>query len=88
MGVYVQYVPYEDCLKNSPGYEMVLNDDYHMCYGNPGKDSCYGDSGGPLADAKTIYGIVSFGDECGKASSVYVKVSYYRKWIDHIMKLH
>ncbi|KAL1502427.1 hypothetical protein ABEB36_007568 [Hypothenemus hampei] len=59
-----------------------------------GVDACDGDSGGPLAcldeGVFTLYGITSWGQRCGYANKpgVYVKVSYYKKWIENIMKLH
>ncbi|CAH1784760.1 unnamed protein product, partial [Owenia fusiformis] len=52
-----------------------------------GSDSCYGDSGGPLACRHRItrkwvqHGIVSWGLECGTGSGVYTKVVNYIDWI-------
>ncbi|XP_076629427.1 uncharacterized protein LOC143345828 isoform X2 [Colletes latitarsis] len=57
-------------------------------YLDEGIDTCDGDSGGPLAcyhnGAFTLYGITSWGQHCGEANKpgVYVRVSYYRRWID------
>ncbi|XP_029142401.1 hepatocyte growth factor activator [Protobothrops mucrosquamatus] len=51
-------------------------------------DACQGDSGGPLAckrdGAFYLYGIVSWGDGCGKARKpgVYTKVTNYVSWIN------
>lgn len=59
-----------------------------------GIDACDGDSGGPLACLEngvfTLYGLTSWGQRCGYANKpgVYVKVSFYKKWIDKIMELH
>lgn len=87
MGVFVQHVPYETCIKATSSYEVLVKDDYHLCYGTRGKDACFGDSGGPLASKRILYGIVSFGYGCGKVAGVYVKVSYYRDWIKAVANL-
>ncbi|XP_031770885.1 hypodermin-A-like [Apis florea] len=86
-GIWVRYTPYEACIEESPEYRMLVKKDYHLCYGASGKDSCYGDSGGPLASKNILYGIVSFGKSCAVVSGVYVKVSYYRRWIKQITNL-
>lgn len=59
-----------------------------ICAGEPGKDSCRGDSGGPLyanlgASTSLQVGVVSFGDGCGKpnAPGVYTDVAAHREWI-------
>lgn len=59
--------------------------------GEKGRDSCPGDSGGPLMQLEptsgrwTIHGIVSFGakDACGLgiAPSIYTRVQHYVSWI-------
>lgn len=87
MGTYLQYVPFKICINTNAAYKKLVKSDYHLCYGSPGKDACYGDSGGPLASNKTLYGIVSFGDGCGKVTGVYVRLSYYREWIKNITNL-
>ncbi|CAL8300196.1 unnamed protein product [Merluccius merluccius] len=52
-----------------------------------GVDSCQGDSGGPLTckqnQAEFIYGLVSWGDQCGRKNKpgVYTQVSYFLDWI-------
>lgn len=68
--------------------------DSHLCAGGElGKDSCTGDSGGPLMrkylDARTnelrwyLEGVVSWGNGCGMAGipGVYTRVSSYIYWI-------
>ncbi|XP_076396500.1 trypsin delta [Megachile rotundata] len=87
MGVYVRHTPHEICINETPEYKILVKKEYHLCYGTLGKDSCYGDSGGPLASKNTIYGVVSFGHNCAVVSGVYENVSYYRRWIKQITNL-
>ncbi|MBT4520680.1 MAG: trypsin-like serine protease [Halieaceae bacterium] len=53
-----------------------------------GKDSCFGDSGGPLwlssAGLDYIVGIVSYGDGCARADKygVYTRVFSYINWVE------
>ncbi|XP_014485087.1 PREDICTED: trypsin epsilon-like [Dinoponera quadriceps] len=84
MGVHVRHVPFEICV-NSTDYTLVRN--VHLCYGTEGKDACFGDSGAALADTKTIYGIVSYGESCGIVPGVYANVSHYLKWIQNVTNL-
>ncbi|CAO2612710.1 Serine protease 48 [Lemmus lemmus] len=73
-----------------PELESVIKKD-ELCAGDiQTKDSCKGDSGGPLSchiDGVWIQmGVVSWGLECGKnPSGVYVNVTYYQKWINAII---
>lgn len=58
-----------------------------FCAGEPGKDSCLNDSGGPVMYRKSGYnyiaGIVSYGDvHCGAGKlGVYTNVTHYLDWI-------
>jgi secreted trypsin-like serine protease len=70
---------------------------YHICAGVPagGKDSCDGDSGGPLMcqaiDGKwVLIGITSTGDQCGLPGKpgIYTKVATYYNWIKQTMEKH
>lgn len=63
-------------------------DETMICAGNlqkPGQDTCQGDSGGPLTCEKDgtyyVYGIVSWGQECGKKPGVYTQVTKFLNWI-------
>lgn len=65
--------------------------DHFMCAGRATKDSCTGDSGGPLMinDGKwTQVGIVSWGIGCGKGEypGVYTRVTYFMPWITKNLK--
>ncbi|KAK2617021.1 hypothetical protein QQS21_000112 [Conoideocrella luteorostrata] len=56
-----------------------------ICAGRPGKDSCYGDSGGPLIDdTNALVGVVSFGRHCGMEGrpGVYTRVGKYISFIE------
>uniref|UniRef100_A0A8C3DLT3 Vitamin K-dependent protein C n=1 Tax=Corvus moneduloides TaxID=1196302 RepID=A0A8C3DLT3_CORMO len=65
--------------------------DNMLCAGSLGdrKDSCSGDSGGPMftryKDTWFLVGLVSWGEGCGRREKfgVYTKVSQYLEWIQH-----
>ncbi|OXB62002.1 hypothetical protein ASZ78_006709 [Callipepla squamata] len=77
---------------NAPrAYDQKL-DESMFCAGNlqqPGTDSCQGDSGGPLTCVENgfhyVYGIVSWGDQCGLENKpgVYTQVTKFLRWIKH-----
>ncbi|XP_062963558.1 serine protease 48 [Cynocephalus volans] len=74
-----------------PEMEPVIQEDM-ICAGDTQKmrDSCKGDSGGPLSchiDGVWIQiGVVNWGLECGKSlPGVYTNVVYYQKWINAII---
>ncbi|CAH1791986.1 unnamed protein product [Owenia fusiformis] len=81
----------ETCRLNINDSKQVTNNMF--CASKDGKDSCFGDSGGPFMcrDPKTNkwtqYGIVSWGpsDTCGVMSGVYTKVPHYIDWINDII---
>lgn len=52
-----------------------------------GKDSCVGDSGGPIVYEGKLYGIVSWGLGCGMANypGVYTNISVVLEWIADTM---
>lgn len=68
---------------------MNIRDTQLCAGGERDKDSCNGDSGGPLLHNKGndrqhyIEGIVSFGAKCGTAGwpGIYTRVTAYKDWI-------
>ncbi|KAM8717508.1 hypothetical protein ACLKA7_004236 [Drosophila subpalustris] len=56
----------------------------NICAGAAGKDSCEGDSGGPLIYMGKLVGIVSWGYRCGNPhyTGVYANVPQLRNWIE------
>ncbi|KAJ8730758.1 hypothetical protein PYW08_002171 [Mythimna loreyi] len=75
-------------LKTQPGYEQYYDvTDNMLCAGIldvGGRDSCSGDSGGPLAHHNDIIvGVVSWGYLCAHPvyPGVYARVSRYTDWI-------
>ncbi|XP_061709503.1 vitamin K-dependent protein C [Cydia pomonella] len=66
--------------------------DNMVCAGRGRRDSCAGDSGGPLLcrgqDARYyLQGITSFGDGCGKRGKygIYTRTAGYVAWINNVM---
>ncbi|KRF97470.1 uncharacterized protein Dwil_GK27704 [Drosophila willistoni] len=55
----------------------------NICAGTSGRvGNCQGDSGGPLTVGDRLYGVVSWGYQCGKPGPiVYSYVPAYRSWI-------
>lgn len=90
MEVQVPIVNSTECRENYKNYRNVI-DDRVICagYAKGGKDSCRGDSGGPLMWPKKeqyfLMGVVSYGTKvCGQPNSpgVYTSVPSYLDWID------
>lgn len=92
--VWLPVVNSEDC-NRIYGEKRISIGNGQLCAGGvEGKDSCIGDSGGPLMstgissrDGRARYfvaGVVSFGPEsCGTKDwpGVYTRVSHYTDWI-------
>ncbi|XP_041601962.1 kallikrein-13 isoform X3 [Vulpes lagopus] len=79
----------EECRQVYPG-KITPN---MLCAGTKegGKDSCEGDSGGPLICNGTLHGIISWGDfPCGQPNrpGVYTRVSQYVLWIRETIRNH
>ncbi|XP_050711428.1 venom protease-like [Eriocheir sinensis] len=78
-----------DSYSHSQGSIQPVIDDRNLCAGNGTKDSCSGDSGGPLhylslSDGRYyLTGIVSFGSGCGDPDypGVYTRITRFLDWI-------
>jgi secreted trypsin-like serine protease len=89
MKVYLNATDHEECVKAHPQMQISVS---QICAGGVrGKDTCNGDSGGPLQiahyDANCVYdivGLTSYGSRrCGSRSfGVYTKVSSHLDWIE------
>lgn len=89
--------PYENCSRIYKTKGINLNDKQICAGGFDAKDSCRGDSGGPLMFFEDsdqlnlrwyVAGIISFGYKiCGTVGipSIYTKVSSYMPWIQKII---
>jgi trypsin len=88
MEVSIPTISHEDC-DDRNSYDGRIIDNAMICAGANGKDSCSGDSGGPLlmlgnnSSDDVQVGIVSFGRQCGLANfpGIYTRVSNYLAWI-------
>ena len=86
MKVETPFIPIDECKKRFPFFRRLDNDTLICAGGLEGKDSCNGDSGGPLitykgfndqSDTKYLLGIVSFGSsKCGGVSTLHLFHSF------------
>ncbi|KAF2890093.1 hypothetical protein ILUMI_14222, partial [Ignelater luminosus] len=63
--------------------------DNMFCGGWPSgsRDSCSGDSGGPLLQMGLLVGITSWGRKCGRGyPGVYTKLSEFQDWLEDVEK--
>ncbi|KAJ8731529.1 hypothetical protein PYW07_004693 [Mythimna separata] len=93
----------DECSQHYTPYRHLENGYNHttqMCYGDKEvlRDTCEGDSGGPLQDfrnkyferiycIKTVVGVTSSGKQCGITHSpgIYTRVIYYIPWIESVV---
>ena len=93
MSVDVEMVDFDECNSRS-GYNGALSQNM-ICAGDASgqQDSCYGDSGGPLAVFSNgewvLSGVVSWGYECADSQypGVYARVSRYIDWISEYLPI-
>ncbi|XP_026744180.1 serine protease snake-like [Trichoplusia ni] len=88
-----------DCKTYFPPHRLLKQGYDHnmqMCYGDPEspKDTCEGDSGGPLQITSilskclhSVVGVTSYGRACGTTADagMYTRVRYYLPWIEAIV---
>jgi len=85
--VELDYVDNETC-DEGHGYTGEVTEDM-LCVGGDDKDSCIGDSGGPLIkrgwsiEEDRLVGVVSWGRGCAEEGvpGVYARISYFYDWI-------
>nr|QHB21580.1 venom S1 protease 43 [Platymeris rhadamanthus] len=81
--------PLEQCRFDNPHLE--LGDRHQICTFRKNKDSCNGDSGGPLlwrdpdTNRYTLVAITSYGYNCAKYPAVSSDVFYFLPWIQSII---
>jgi len=85
----VPIVPINECQQDYSGVSRVRISDDQVCAGQGRRDSCAGDSGGPmLTDFSngrwSVIGIVSYGVDCASEThpGVYTRVDRYLNWIE------
>lgn len=83
--VQVNVVKQQKCKTDYKGKATITQ--FMLCARASGKDSCSGDSGGPVTRNGTLVGIVSFGYGCARAGypGVYTAVSAIRQWATNVM---
>ncbi|XP_066995228.2 melanization protease 1 isoform X2 [Anabrus simplex] len=87
-------VPVEACRKVYGSMDQPIGTSQICAGGEQGRDSCRGDSGGPLMTADSsgslvVSGVASYGNNvCGKKGwpGVYTRVSYFTNWVLESLK--
>ncbi|KAB7499265.1 Venom serine protease 34 [Armadillidium nasatum] len=75
------------CYKYYRKYTNYTVSKKDICAGSKGRDSCLGDSGGPLffkdhsTGSYVQIGIVKFGVDCGFIPGMYTRIDKYLRWI-------
>lgn len=79
----LQVIDRNECASAKYGYGWDFVGEEMICAASDSKDSCTGDSGGPMVSERLLAGIVAWGFGCARANypGVYVDVSMLRSWI-------
>lgn len=85
-GVRISKVPIKKCKKQYVNEFRVSS--LVVCAALPGKDSCSGDSGGPLINNGVQYGIVSGGKGCARPNfpGIYTNIKRQYPWIRNVVR--
>ncbi|XP_053692370.1 trypsin 5G1-like [Sabethes cyaneus] len=83
LAAYSTVLPFEQC--REAYFDLYTDEEKQYCIGDRGvnKGSCKGDSGGPFAVGKTLYGVVSWGINCTDThfQGMYTDVAAFLQWI-------
>lgn len=75
----------ERCIEFFKRFGVKMDPNEIICAGGAedGKDSCNGDSGGPMVHRGAVVGLVSYGEGCGVPGwpAAYVKLSHCMPWV-------
>ena len=84
----VSLVSLQSCKKDYKKIGITGIKSSHLCTGNSGAavEPCKGDSGGGLVHRgsdgnNTVFGIISWSEECGRYHHVYTNVQKHRRWL-------
>nr|AQM58418.1 venom s1 protease 48 [Pristhesancus plagipennis] len=89
--VYLDVHKLELCRDDPGTYSIEMDDIHQICTYRRSKDSCEGDSGGPLlwldpdTNRYTLVGATSYGLGCAKYPAISTEVSYFIPWIQNII---
>lgn len=85
---YLYLVQIDDTTCAKPEYYAGLIVNTMICAMGDGRDACQGDSGGPLIGfdqllQPRLYGVVSWGDQCGETlkPGIYTSIASFYSWI-------
>ncbi|XP_017066711.1 trypsin beta [Drosophila eugracilis] len=86
-GVTLHLVSHSECQQEYRGTGIKIYKEM-ICATGKNKDTCSGDSGGPLCHKGVLYGVTSFGIGCANNdySGVYVNVLQYVPWIKKVAR--